>query len=164
MTIQSPNIVPVGYSNDYTDFLKAKCERDGAVRSNKNLVSVPSGTVSGQTVGLIPFRAGARLSYGSSVISAALGTSVTLALGYLYNDTTQPNSGTSQAAGFGAASSAAAAGGVIPITATTSMMWVAASDGWIIATIGGATTTSTGNINFDLLINYDQSGITTITY
>lgn len=158
MTLVLPTVFPVGYAGDNTDFRQAKCDRSGAVRQHTGLVAVPASSLSGTLIGLIPFRAGFKFCYGSALYSAAQGTSVTLSWGYQYYDSTQPNSGTSQTAGFLSASTAAAAGGMMVPLAVTSMDWVAASEGWITALIGGATTTGPANLTFNILGCYDNSG------
>lgn len=158
MTLQLPTIFPTGYAGDATDFLKVKADRSGAVRNSTGLVSIPISTLSGTVVGLMPFEPGYKMNYGSAVYSGALGTSVTGSWGYLYYDTTQANSATSQAAGFVSGSTTPAAGGIITPNASTSINWVAASSGWVTFTIGGATTTTLGNLFWNIDSAYDNSG------
>lgn len=158
MTLQLPSIFPSGYAGTATDFLQSKADKSGAVRNSTGLVSIPISTLSGTIVGLMPFEAGFKMNYGSALYSGALGTSVTGSWGYLYYDTTQANSATSQAAGFLSGSTVPAAGGIMTPTASTSINWVAASSGWLTFTIGGATTTTLGNLFWNINGCYDNSG------
>lgn len=158
MTITVPSILPVGYAGDYTDFLKAKSDRSGAARLQTGLVAVPATTVTTTLVGLFPFLPGFKFSYGSALYTGAQGTSVTFGWGYQYYDSTQPNSGTSQTSGFVSGSTVAAAGGIIVPNANTSINWVAASQGWIVLVVGGATTTGPANVQFNILGAYDNAG------
>jgi len=156
MALQYPNIVPTGFTDDYQDFIaRTKIERSGNARSYIGQVSVPSGTVVGQLIGLFAFSKGFKLSYGSWFQTAALGTSVTAALGYYYEDSTI----TSVTNGFLTASSNAAAGGLLTPAVVAGSQWQALGNGWIVALIGGATTTTTNNISFNALGTYDYNSI-----
>lgn len=155
MSLQYPSIVPVGYAGDYSDFFRVKQDRSGAVRSLRGSVSIPSGTTSGIIVGLFPFLKGFHFDYASFFNVAALGTSVTLALGYYYEDSTL----TSNTAGFLAASTTAAAGGVLTPNVVAGSQIDAAGEGWVVALVGGATTGSTGSVTYNALFDYDISGV-----
>lgn len=157
MSLTLPSIAPVGYALDYTDFLKAKYEASGDERLITGGVSVPSGTVTTTIVGLFPFKRGFKLDYGSTILCAALGTSVTLNWGWQYYDSV---TGSSNTAGYVSGSTAAAAGGVITPNVTAGATFDALGDGWIVAVIGGATTGSTGIITFNCAFAYDISGVT----
>jgi hypothetical protein len=157
MAIQFPNYAPVGYALDYTDFLRTKVDRAGLGCLITGTVSVPSGATVGQIIGLFPFNKGFKLAYGSSFIFGAFGASVTLALGWYYNDSTVVSSNT---AGYLAASATAAAGGVVVPNVLAGYTLDAAADGWVVAVIGGATTGSTAAITYNCIFNYDISGVT----
>ena len=157
MAIQFPNYAPVGYLLDYTDFLKTKVDRAGLGCLQTGTVSVPAGATVGQIIGLFPFNKGFKLAYGSSFIFGAFGTSVTLALGWYYNDTTL---GTSNTAGYLAASTTAAAGGVVVPNVLAGYTLNAVADGWVVAVVGGATTGNAAAVTFNCVFNYDISGVT----
>ena len=153
----TPSIVPVGYDGTTKDYLKTKVDHSGADRSAFGAVSVPTGTVVTTIVGLVPFNKGVRLS-GLYTYFAALGTSVTADIGYIYDDNTN---NTNKQTAFVAASTTAAAGGNVTSTALDPCTWTATADGWIVATIGGATTGSTGNISYRIGLVYDVGGLPT---
>lgn len=159
MTTTLPTIAPTGYDKTINDFLKTKSDKSGAIRLSTGSVSIPATTASGTLVGLIPFNKGAKLAYGSRVYTADLDTStnVKLDIGYTYYDST---TGTSDPNAFVAAATTAQTGGMIEMTAVEGATWTAAADGWITATIGGAATTTTGSLTFNLGVAYDASGVT----
>lgn len=152
-----PSIVPVGYADTTNDFLHTKVDHSGAERASYGVVAIPSGTVVTTIVGLVPFNKGARLA-STYVISDALGTSVTLDLGYVYSDNTN---NTNKSNAFLAASTAAAAGGSLIVNTVDVATWTATGDGWIVAVVGGATTGSTGNLSFRIGNVYDTGGLPT---
>lgn len=136
-----PSIVPTGRKGDYRDFLQTKCNRDGDPRVQGFTTTIPASTVVTTIAGFVPFNKGARLVYsGSQVATSGLGASVTVDLGYVYFDnvtyTNDPDA-------FGSAVAAASAGAVNFDEPVTGISWVAEADGWIVATISGATTTAT---------------------
>ena len=153
----TPSILPVGYAGTSTDYLKTKVDHSGADRSSFGVVSVPTGTTTTTIVGLVPFNKGARLT-DSYLYSAALGASVTLDLGYVYNDSV---ANTNKSNAFVAASTTAAAGGSIIANTPDVATWTATGDGWIVAVVGGATTGSTGNLSYRTSLNYDVGGLPT---
>ena len=159
MTTTLPSIVPTGYAGTNADFQKCKADRSGAVRCITGSVSIPASTASGTIIGLFPFNKGMKLGYGSRVYVADLDTStnVTLDIGFQYYDST---TGTSQNAGFVAASTAPQTAGMVEMTAVTSMTTTMAGDGWVVAKIGGGSTTTTGAITFNCSFAYDASGVT----
>lgn len=156
-----PTIVPVEYSGTASgitnDFLKVKCDRSGAARVFSVATSVPSGTVVTTIVGLVPFNKGLRIDVGSlKNFSAALGTSVTVSIGVVYNDNTN---NTNNATLYTSASTAAAAGGELVVAASAANVnYVTTADGWLVATIGGATTGTTNNISSQFVGSYDGLG------
>ena len=153
-----PTIVPTGFAGDYTDFLKAKVERDGSAFLNNGVVSVPSGTVVSTIVGLIPVVAGAKINPVSlAVHCAALGASVTGSIGVVYQNSTE---GTDVPTLFVSGSTTPAAGGNIVIAASaTNIPYVATGNGWLALTLAGATTGSTGSVNVMATISYFNGGI-----
>lgn len=153
-----PSAVPTGFANTSKDFLKTKVDRSGAAFVNRGQISVPSGTVVTTTFGLVPFNAGATIVTGATdLFCEALGTSVTISIGVIYNDNVSfANNQTL----FTNASTAAAAGGVVPITeSATNLPYVTLGDGWIVATINGATTASTGTVYIQALMDYFNGGL-----
>lgn len=153
-----PTIVPVEYDGSTNDFLKTKSDRSGAARVYSEAVSVPSGTTTTTIVGLIPFNKGFRVDEKSiGAFSGALGTSVTVSLGVVYNDNTN---NTNNATLYASALTAAAAGGeLVPVASAANLGYVTTADGWVVATIGGATTGSTGAINIQCVGSYDGLGV-----
>lgn len=154
----TPTILPVGFAGNSTDFLKTKCSRDGDAFVNVGIASVPSGTTTTTIVGLVPFNAGARLITGATDAAAdALGTSVTVNLGVVYDDNVgNTNNQTLFASGL----TGAAAGGALPLAeTTTNIPYITTGNGWVVATIGGATTGNTGNIAIQATLDYFTGGI-----
>lgn len=146
-----PTIVPVAFQATAKDFLHTKCSRDGDMSLQVQQVSIPSGTTTTTIVGLIPFNKGIRVATDAfSVLNDALGTSVTISLGYVYNDNV---SFTNNQTAFLAATAAASAGLLAPTG--IGLDFVAQGDGWIVATVGGATTTTTGNLTASVPFAYD---------
>lgn len=152
-----PTNVPVGYQNTVLDYLHTKVERDGSERAAYGVISVPTGTTTTTSFGMVPFNKGARLS-GLFTNVAALGTSVTADIGYVYSDNTN---NTNKSNAFAAASTVAAAGGSIVVATPDVATWTATADGWILLTIGGATTGSTGNVSYRVGLCYDTGGLPT---
>jgi hypothetical protein len=153
-----PSIVPTGYAGNSTDFLRTKVDRSGADRVSFGAVSVPSGTVVTTVIGLIPFNSGARLS-SFYAFFAALGAGVTVDIGYVYDDNV---GNTNKQTAFIAASTIAAAGGALSaVTTVDPCTWTATANGWLVVTIGGATTSSTGNVSYRLGLTYDAGGLPT---
>lgn len=149
----SPSIVPTTYQNNATDYLNTKVDKGGRAFFQDEQVSVPSGTTTTTIVGLIPFNAGCKIGVtSSSFFCAALSTSVTLDIGVIYSDNV---ANTNNQTLFVSASTAAAAGGAIPLVPTaTNVPYITTGDGWIVATIGGATTGTTGIIYIQALLDY----------
>ena len=161
MTTTLPTLYPVGYAGTITDFNQCKVDRSGALRIQTGTVAVPNSTVTTTLVGLLPFVAGCKVLYGSTVYFDALSTSVTANIGWTYYDSTL---GTSQAAGFVSGTTVPAAGGMVPFSATSGsslgMVLDATASGWITCTITGATTGSSGNILYSIAFANDPSGVT----
>lgn len=153
-----PTIVPVEYDGSTNDFLKTKSDKSGAARTYGVSVSVPSGTTTTTIVGLIPFNKGLRIDEKSiGAFSGALGTSVTVSIGVVYNDNTN---NTNNATLYASALTAAAAGGeLVMVASAANLSYVTTADGWLVATIGGATTGSTGAITLQCVGSYDGLGV-----
>lgn len=150
----TPSIVPTQFQANSTDYLHTKVDRQGVVRLQRTAVSVPSGTTTTTIVGLAPFNAGECFVVdGMNIAIGALGTSVTVDIGVIYDDNTN---NTNNQTLFVSASTTAAAGGNIAITGTaTNLAYVTTANGWLVATIGGATTGTTGSITAQVVQAYD---------
>lgn len=152
-----PTIVAAKYAGNIAKAaLLAKADRSGAERTEPQIISVPSGQVVGTIIGLAPFRQGAMFDYNSTVIADALGAAVTVSLGYIYNDNiTYTNNQTA----FLALTAANTANTKLSPTVGANVNWKAplGADGFIVATIGGATTGTTGNLNVQINLIYDQA-------
>jgi hypothetical protein len=162
MTTTVPSIVPTGYAGDYTDFLRTKADRSGAVRAIDGSVSIPSGTASGTLVGLFPFNKGFS-AHGMRLYCAPLdtGTSQLVDIGYTYYDSA---TGSSIPGAFISSSTAAQSGGAsVAFTGASSvsgMVFNAAGDGWVTLRIAAQSTLATGTVTFNWAIYYDTSGVT----
>ncbi len=162
MTTTLPTIYPVGYAGTTNDFLETKVDRSGALRIQTGTVAIPATTASTVLIGLMPFNAGAKFGFGSTVYSQDMDTSsqVTLNIGYTYYDSTL---GTSNGSGFVSGSTVPQTGGMIPFNSSSGssvgMILTTSADGWITAQTTSATTTS-GNLEFNIVFAYDPSGVT----
>ncbi len=154
-----PTIVPTGFAGDYTDFLKTKDDRSGAVRRVQGSVSIPASTATDTIIGLFPFNSGmsfAGLS-GYNLYTADLdsSTNVTLDWGVAYQSTTE---GADNLVLITSASTAAqAAGYVVPGIPGTNdwATFVSTGNGWVTVQVNAATTT-TGSLTFNIPFTYDQ--------
>jgi hypothetical protein len=153
----TPTLLPTNFFGTAVDYLQVKCSRDGDAFVNRGQVSIPSGTTTTTIAGLFPFQSGMTLvTGGTDIVSDALGTSVTVSIGVVYDDNV---GNTNNQTLFTNASTAAAAGGPVPITeSATNLPYVTTGNGWVVATIGGATTGSTGNIYIQALCDYFNGG------
>lgn len=151
----TPTVYPTKYTATSADFNRAKIDRSGATRVEYVSVSVPSSTAASTVVGLVPFRKGARFVQGASQLYTAdldTGTSVTLDIGYVYDDNTTY---TNDPDAFASAITTAQTGGLISFDEFAGLSWVAAADGWIAVTTGGGSTTTTGAIQGQVVLAYD---------
>src|ERR1700753_3862852 len=85
----TPTIVPLEYSATSTDFLKVKEDRSGAASRSDGQISIPAATAALSTVGLVPFNKGAQFHIDNTSVyvdDLDSGTTVTLSLGYIYDD------------------------------------------------------------------------------
>lgn len=155
----TPSIYPIEYDGTSRDYLKVKADRSGASHIYSGSVSVTSGTAATTIIGLVPFNKGARFHFDSaSVYVPDIGAgSTTISLGYVYDDNvTYTNNQTAWAS----AATAIQSGGYVTLTASASgLNFVAAANGWVVATINTASTDATGSISFQILGSYDGLGI-----
>ena len=159
----TPNIQNAIYPTGSAAYRSAKVDRSGKVQGEYFSVSVPSGTtVAAGIIGLVPFQTGAKFNYDSSIFANALGTSVTVSLGYIYDDNV---TFTNQTAGFLALTAANTAGTKLVPNVEAGTAWKAIdsfvgngalANGWIVAVIGGATTGTTNAIYGQINLMYDQ--------
>lgn len=145
-------IVPTGYKNDSTDFLRVKCDRSGAVRNVAGTVSVPSGTTANSYVGLVPFRKGARFVIGDKSVHCGNfgGASTTANLGVVYADST-----TDDPDAFASLSTAPQSGGFIAVDEIEGMTLNTPTDGWLVVQVVAADADATANITFNVGVVYD---------
>lgn len=158
-----PNVVNPRYVADSSAYRNAKVDRSGAARGEAFNVSVPSGTtVAAGIIGLVPFQTGAKFLYDSTIFANALGASTTLSLGYIYDDNV---TFTNAPAAFLAATASNTANQKLNPNVETGVAWKAIdslvgtgalANGWIVAVLGGATTTTTATIYGDIKLIYDQ--------
>lgn len=156
-----PTIVPTGFAGDYTDFLKTKDDRSGAVRRISGSVSVPGTTAQATIIGLFPFNSGMSFAglggYNFYVADLDTGTTVTLSIGVAYQDSTQ---GTDALTLVTSASTAAQAGGYIaPSAVTTWQDYVTTGNGWVVVSVTAGPTTTTGSVTFNVPFAYDQPSL-----
>lgn len=152
-----PSSVPTGYAGDYTDFLKAKHNTFGAVSSQYTSIAVADSASAGTSYGLIPFQKGFRISYGSKFYSPDLdtGSTVTWDLGYLYEDTAVAGAA-SDADAFASLLSGQTAA-VLSFDEVAGMSFVAAGNGWVVATLAAGPVTTAGTIEAVIDFTYSQS-------
>jgi len=150
----TPSVLPTGFAGDSTDFLKAKRDTFGALRNVHGSVSVPSGTVANEFVGLVPFRKGAILSINNASVHCAnfgAGTT-TVNLGIVYDDDT---SFTNDVDAFVSASTAAQSGGFVTVDEIAGLTLETAGDGWLAVQILVANADATADVTFNVNIAYD---------
>lgn len=154
-----PTIVPTGFAGDYTDFLKTKADRSGAVRRVQGSVSIPAATATDTIIGLFPFVAGMSFSGlgGYNLYTADLDTStnVTLDWGIAYQDSGQ---GTDNLDAITSASTAAQTGGFVVPDEIDFLTLVTTGNGWVTVQVNAATVT-TGSLTFNIPFVYDQPGL-----
>ncbi len=152
----TPTVVPVGYQNDYTDYLQVKCDRSGAVRQSSGDVAVPLATAAGAFIGLIPFNAGARFIVGGHSVHVTDidgGTDSLLNLGVIYQDSDQ---GTDDVDLFVLASTAGRAGGYLTPTNPAGLDYVTTGNGWLAVENDVNVTEDAGTITWSIGVVYDQ--------
>lgn len=154
-----PTILPTGFAGDYTDYLKTKEDRSGAVRRVQGSVSLPAATATDTIIGLFPFNAGMSFAglgaYSLYTADLDSSTNVTIDWGVVYQDTVQ---GADNLVLIQTASTAPQAGGfIVPGVPGTNdwMTFVSTGNGWVTAQVNAATTT-TGSLTFNMGLTYDQ--------
>jgi len=153
-----PSIVPTGYLGTVADFLHVKADHSGAVRCNSVTISIPAGTLSTATIGLVPFNVGAKISSSEIYVDQTdTGSSVSIEVGVLYNSNTLNN-----ATIFYSATTTPQAGGFLPTTAKNNagVGYITLDSGWYVVQFTGAATNKLGNVKAVLNVAYDISGIT----
>ncbi len=156
MANQYPTVFPAGFLGNIFDFNHVKTDRSGALRIYSGQVAVPTGTVVGTKIGIIPVLKGAKvLTNGSSLWFDALGTSVTASVGITYNPSSSQTEAPAQYVAAG--NTTPAAGGNVLLNGVESgQYYVVLDSGWLTVTTAGATTTgSSVNINYNVAIAYD---------
>ena len=157
MTDTFPDIVPVGFQGDYTDFNHVKCQRSGDVRRTAGDVSIPAATATGKIIGLFPFNSGMSFvglsGYNFYVADLDTCSTVTMSLGVQYQNTGQ---GTTNLTLIESASTVAQSAGYIPPTGTSWQEYVTTGNGWVVASITLGPTTTTGSITYNVPFVYDQ--------
>lgn len=151
-----PTIVPSKYAGDDNDFLKAPCDRSGAVRSVYGVVTVPESTAEGAFIGLIPFNEGARFIIHDKAIHVTDiddGTDSLLNVGVIY---ASAGDGTDDVDAFAAASTAGQAGGFISVTNVAGLNYVTTGRGWLAVENDTNVTESEGTITFNVGVVYDE--------
>lgn len=155
----SPTIVPVEYDNTSRDFLKVKEDRSGAQRLYDGQVSIASGTAALATIGLIPFNKGAQFHLDNTSVyvdDLDTGTTVTLSLGYIYDDNTN---NTNNLTAWTATSTIGQAAGFLAVAGTAGLTFRATANGWVVVQFLTGPTTTTGNVTFQIAGSYDGLGI-----
>jgi len=149
-----PNIVPTPYDGTTTDFKKVKSDQFGAVRDYRGNVAVPSGTESGQIVGLVPFNKGAAfLINDKSIYCGNFGAATTtVSIGYIYSDSTTY---TNDVDAWASAAVAPQSGGFVTVDESEGLNFVALADGWVAASILTASADATASIYFSFTGVYD---------
>lgn len=145
-------IVPTGYNNNATDFLRVKQDNSGALRVVAGTVSVPNGTAADSIIGLVPFRRGARFVLNDKSVHCGnfgAGTT-TLNLGVVYADAT-----TDDIDAFASLSTAPQSGGFVTIDEIEGMTLRTPTDGWVVAQVVAAAADATANITFNIGVSYD---------
>lgn len=148
-------VVPTGYANNATDFLKVKKDTFGAVRQVAGTVTVPNATAVGAFVGLVPFNKGAKFVINSASVHTTdidAGTDSTLHLGIIYASEAD---GTDDVDAFVAASTAGQAGGFLAITNPAGMILTTTGNGWLAVENEANITEAEGTITFSVGVVYD---------
>lgn len=149
-----PSVVPTRYAGTSIDFTRAKQLLNGCMQVEQGAVTVPASTASGTIIGLVPFRRGFSMTVDASRIYTAdldSSTAVTLSVGYVYDD--NANNTNAQTA-FANAITTAQTGGNLTLSPIAGLTWTATADGWIVVTTGGGSTTTAGDITFQIAGTY----------
>jgi len=153
----TPTVVPTGYANDYTDYLKVPgVDRSGAVRSVAGAVTVPNATAVGAFIGLVPFQKGARFTIGNASVHITdidSGTDSLLNLGIIYADSDE---GTDDVDAFVSGSTVGRTGGFLTVDETSGMTLVTTGNGWLAVENDANITEAEGTITFTVQVCYDN--------
>lgn len=152
----TPTVVPVGYANDYRDYLNAKVDRSGTVRQSSGSVVVPNATAAGAFIGLIPFQKGARFIVNDKSVHVTdidAGTDSLLNLGVIYQSSGE---GTDDVDAFVSGSTAGQAGGWLTVDETAGMTLVTTGNGWLAVENDVNVTEAEGTITWSIGVVYDQ--------
>jgi hypothetical protein len=151
----TPTVVPTGYANADTDFLKVKKDTFGAVRQVSGTVTVPSATAAGAFVGLVPFTKGAKFIVNSQSVHVTDIDSEDdslLNLGIIYDSVSD---GTDDVDAFVLGSTAGQAGGFLTITNPAGMILTTTGNGWLAVENDVNVTEAEGTITFSVGVVYD---------
>lgn len=163
MANQFPNVLPAGFAGNIFDFNKAKIDRSGAVRLYKGSVAVPSGTVAGSKIGLVPVRVGGYLVNCASYIwPDALDTSntITYSAGVTYQTGSAQTEAPATYIAGGAVHLRTTGNGFAILNAVEAgATYKFLDDGWVTLTTAAASTNQLGNVNFNIAIAYDQNAL-----
>jgi hypothetical protein len=150
----TPTIVPTGFANDSTDFLKTVRDTFGAARVVTGTASVTSGTAADAFVGLVPFNKGATFKLDSaSVHCGNFGAgSTTVNVGIIYDDnatyTNDPDA-------FASASTAPQSGGFVTIDEIEGLTLETEANGWLAVQLKTAAADATADVTFSVIVKYD---------
>lgn len=151
----TPTVVPVGYSNNDTDFLKVKRDTFGAVRNIAGSVVVPNATAAGAFIGLVPFQKGARFILNDKSVHITdidAGTDSLVNLGIIYDTVAD---GTDDVDAFVSQSTAGQTGGFLTIDETSGMTLTTTGNGWLAVENDVNATEAEGTITFNVSVVYD---------
>lgn len=151
----TPSIVPAYYTGMDNVFTKVVgVDRSGATRLIQGTVTVPSGTVAGTYIGLIPFNAGARFMLNDkSIYAGNFGAGTTVVdFGWVYDDNVTY---TNDPDGFAANSTAAQSSGFVSLTTWAGHKLITQANGWLTAQIKTADADATADIIFSILQVYE---------
>ncbi len=142
-----------------TPFQRTPILRDGGLFEIESTVTIPNGTTTGTIIGLVPFRAGAKVNYGASrlfVTDIDTGSTVTFQVGYIFDD--NANNTNNQTA-FVTSTTIPQAGGFITFAEVTGFQWIAPADGWVVATVAGGSTTASGTVSAEIALQYGSQPV-----
>lgn len=151
----TPTVVPTGYANDDTDFLKVKKDTFGAVRQVAGTVTVPNATAVGAFIGLVPFTKGAKFIVNDTSVHTTdidAGTDSLLNLGIIYDTT---GDGTDDVDAFVAGSTSGRTGGFLAITNQAGMILTTTGNGWLAVENDANITEAEGTLTFSVGVVYD---------
>lgn len=158
-----PTLFPVEYTGTSSgisnDFLKVKQDRSGSSRLYDGQISIPAATAALATVGLIPFNKGAQFHIDSTSVfldDVDTGTTVTVSLGYIYDDNTN---NTNNLTAWTNTSTIGQTAGFVPVNQLTGLTFRATANGWVVLQLLTGPTTTTGNVTYQIQGSYDGLGV-----